>query len=298
MATSLFRLVAFTLVPLVALLFGIGMSAWYRTVLHERRFVLAGLLFALMAAHQGIELFQWTTGTDPHPSLLGETFETAVNLLAVASIAYIAGSLTDERRLATILADMHQFGFDAGAGNDSVAGASSRGPREEGLRSRFSSWFDDPVGDASSRTFGRRARIDEALERAVETLQRKYPIATFEIRSSAATEVVADDVYLQEILEILLEHLVTSNDASDPVVAASIDGRESSVSIRLTHNGTGFPDGIERFLGSDGEPDPAFDELVFVDRFVSRWGGSMRVDGEGPTLTLTFDRPRFAGLLG
>ncbi|MFB6131883.1 MAG: hypothetical protein ABEJ44_00580 [Halanaeroarchaeum sp.] len=301
MPAPVLRLIAFTLVPLVALLFGIGLSVWYRYVLRERRLLLAGLLFALMAAHQGIELVQWTRGGNPHLGPLAEGFETTVNLLAVAAIAYIAGSLTDERRLATILAETHQLPGDRDPDDetDPSPTASTPGGHARNLPARIAGLVDARAAETSPRTFGRRSRLDDVLDRAVETVQIRYPIATFDVRSSKATEVIADDVYLQEILEIILEQLVAFNDASDPVVTATVERENGTVAVTFSHNGTGFPREIERIVTEREDIDPEFAELVFVERFVSRWGGSMHVAVDDvPTLTVRFERPRFSDLLG
>lgn len=66
MPGELLELIGFTLLPLGALLVGIGLAPGASYVLRDRRVLLAGLLFALMASHQVTEIRRLFAGGDPH----------------------------------------------------------------------------------------------------------------------------------------------------------------------------------------------------------------------------------------
>lgn len=299
MPSELLELVGFTLLPLVALLVGIGLAVGASYVLRDRRILLASLLFALMASHQVTEIARLLSGGDPHQNFLGELFETAVNLLAVTAIAYIVGSLSEERRRTESLVEVQQSLFDdrpLRTRQQSVSG----GDATAGFRERISGLFGLKGGTTATLVFGQRSNVDEVLERAVDDARITFPIATFEVSATESVEVVAETTYLQEIFEILLEQLVLYNDTSDPVVTASVKERDGTVSVRFSHNGSGVPEDVRAVLESGDETSRTdLAELVFVETFVSKWGGSVSVgDGEDPGVTVTLATPRFGGLLG
>lgn len=315
MPGELLELIGFTLLPLGALLVGIGLALGASYVLRDRRILLAGLLFALMASHQVTEIRRLLAGGDPHQNLLGELFETAVNLLAVTAIAYIVGSLSEERRLKESLDDVQQSLFDDRPGRtrqQSGADGDDGATAGNGMRDAVSEWFGLKGGTAAALVFGQRSPIDEVLARAVNDARITFPIATFEVQQTESVEVVAETTYLQEIFEILLEQLVLYNDASDPVVTVSLRHRNGTVTVRFSHNGSGVPDDVRDVLETgDDTARTDLAELVFVETFVSKWGGSVTVEPgeeseeegmEGvaatePTITVTLATPRFAGLL-
>jgi len=210
------------------------------------------------------------------------------------------GSLTEERMLTESLADVQRRLFD---GRPTAVGpaASSQATAdaERRLRQQLSGLFG--LGSRSvPLAFGQRSRLDAVLGRAVEDARVTYPIATFAADTADDVEVVADDTYLQEIFEIVLEQLVLYNDTSDPVVEVAVRERDGRVDVRFTHNGSGVPEDVQTVLetGGDGSQ-PYRAELVFVETFVSKWGGSVDVTGgERPAITVTFATPRFGRLLG
>jgi hypothetical protein len=284
----------------VALLVGIGLAVGFSYLLRDRRILLGALLFGLMASHQVTEIIGYLGGADPHQNVLGETFETAVNLLAVTAVVYIVGSLTEERLLTESLADVQRRLFDArptavGPPTSNEAATDADG----GLRERLSGLLGFGGGTVPLAV-GQRSRLDAVLERAVEDARVTYPIATFAATTPDAVEVVADDTYLQEIFEIVLEQLVLYNDTSDPVVDVAVRERDGQVDVQFSHNGSGVPEDVRTVLetGGDGSR-PYRAELVFVETFVSKWGGSIDVTGgEQPAITVTFATPRFGRLLG
>lgn len=167
-----------------------------------------------------------------------------------------------------------------------------------GVRDRISA-----IGNAVSSVpgllaFGRRSRLDTVLDRAVEDARMTFPIATFTVQSPDGVDVVADEAYLEEVFEIVLERLVLYNDASDPHVEIRVGRADGGVEVRFGHNGSGLPESVGRVIESgDDVPDPEAAELVFVETFVTRWGGSTRVD-EDSSITLRFVRPRLPRLFG
>jgi hypothetical protein len=335
MPGELLELVGFTLLPLGALLVGIGLAVGASYVLRDRRILLAGLLFALMASHQVTEIRRLLAGGDPHQNLLGELFETAVNLLAVTAIAYIVGSLSEERRLKESLDEVQQSLLEDRPGRTrqkSVPNGDTGASAGEGMRNAVSEWFGLKGGTTAALVFGQRSPVDAVLSRAVDDARITFPIATFEVKTTEAVEVVAETTYLQEIFEILLEQLVLYNDTSDPVISVAVHHRNGTVAVRFSHNGSGLPDDVRGVLET-GEDTSRTDlaELVFVETFVSKWGGSVSVEEgvngaeereekqakkeaeEGaekgaeeeaedelvtePAITVTLATPRFAGLL-
>lgn len=299
MPADVWPIVVFTLLPLAVLLVGTGLAVAYSYVLRDARILLAALLFGLMASHQTVELLQWIGGVDPHQTVAGEAFETAVNLLAVAAVSVIAGSLTEERRLADSLADVQRSMFDVRPG--SVPGRSEHLADEErkrgGIRERLTGFLGKGGVATVPLVFGHRSRVDEVLERAVENARVTFPIATIEMEATAAIDVVAERTYLQEIFEILLEQLILYNDTSDPVIVVSVTRTDGDVAVEFSHNGSALPAEVRTVLesGSDDQ-ESGHAELVFVETFVSRWGGSIQIETDGgPTVTLTFAAARFAG---
>jgi len=301
MASTVFQLLVFTVLPLAVLLVGIGLSIGYAYLLGDRRILLATVLFALMASHQSTEVVEWFTGGNPHQNVLGEIFETAVNLLAVGTIGYVVWSLREERRVreslsefqGALLANRPRRPDDRATEPSSRSFAGVAGVFE---RSRTLSGIVGAI--ANALPFGQRSRLDEVLERAVENARITFPIATVELDAVAPVEVVADDLYLQEVLEVVLEQLVLYNDQSDPVIAVHVDAASTEVAVEFTHNGSGLPEDVRALLESDpGETRTDVAELVFVRTFVSKWGGRVTM-GEDPAdaaVTLHLAKPRFAG---
>lgn len=298
MPTELLSFVAFTLVPLAALLVGIGLSVGASYLLRDRRILLAGLLFALMASHQTTEVVAWLAGTVPYQNYLAESFETAVNLLAVVAIVYIVSSLTEERLLTESLADVqHQLieGRPGRSTREEGDAAVSPGNGAGGLRDRLSNLFglENVTGVVA---LGQHGRLDRVLGRAIEDARVTYPIATFDAQLDTPVEVVADEPYLQEVFEIVLEQLVLYNDTSNPIVEAEVREGEGTVAVRFTHNGSGVPEEVRAILESGaGSSHTELAELVFVETFVSKWGGSVAIDAEDTGITITFLTPRFSG---
>ncbi|MGM0398319.1 MAG: ATP-binding protein [Halobacteriota archaeon] len=302
MPSDVVLLVGFTLLPLAVLLIGTGLAVAFSYAVRDSRILLAALLFGLMASHQAVELVLWLGGGDPHQTVLGEVFETTVNLLAVVAVSVIAGSLTEERLLADSLADVQRSLFEVRPG--SVPGRSEHGDDLDGAGWNLRERIAERLGTGGTATvplvFGHRSRVDEVLERAVENARVTFPIATIEVESETGIDVVAERTYLQEIFEILLEQLILYNDTSDPVIEATLERTNGDVTVELSHNGSGLPADVRTILESgSADQESGHAELVFVQTFVSQWGGSVQVDtDEEPTVTLTFAAPRFAGFFG
>ena len=314
MPSELLELIGFTLLPLGALVVGIGLALGASYVLRDRRILLAGLLFTLMASHQVTEIRRLLAGGDPHQNLLGELFETAVNLLAVTAIAYIVGSLSEERRLKESLDDVQQSLFDdrPGRARRQSGANGNEGTTGKGIRDAVGELFGLKGGTTAALVFGQRSPVDDVLARAVDDARITFPIATFDVEQTESVEVVAETTYLQEIFEILLEQLVLYNDTSDPVVTVSVRQQNGTVAVRFSHNGSGVPADVREVLESGEDPSRTdLAELVFVETFVSKWSGSVSVeageetDAEGeegetatePAITVTLATPGFAGLL-
>ncbi|MFB6124794.1 MAG: ATP-binding protein [Halanaeroarchaeum sp.] len=300
MATTVFHLLVFTALPLAVLLMGMGLSIGYSYLLGDRRILLATLLFALMASHQSTEVVQWFAGGNPHRNLLGEIFETSVNLLAVGTIVYVVWSLREERRVRESLAEFQ--GTILGNRPQRPTGSSEeRGDPFGGLGAlvgRSERLSTVAGGLADVLPFGQRSHLDQVLEAAIENARLTFPIATFEREPVDPVEVVADSTYLQEVIEILLEQLVLYNDKSDPVIAVSVERERGGVFVRFTHNGSGLPENVRALLEShstDTSTDVA--ELVFVETFVTKWGGDIEIGTEGDetAVVLRLATPRFGG---
>ena len=92
-------LIAFsmTILPLLALIFGILVSLW-GAVRVDRWLLLGTVLLGLMGGHQLTEAYQLVLGGNPYPSLFGEGFETAVNLLAAGLLWVVTRRILTERR--------------------------------------------------------------------------------------------------------------------------------------------------------------------------------------------------------
>lgn len=303
MASTVFHLLVFTALPLAVLLIGIGLSIGYAYLLGDRRILLATVLFALMASHQTTEVIEWFAGGNPHQNVLGEIFETAVNLLAVVSIGYVVWSLREERRVRESLsafqgALLANRPRRPGGRTDESPGRSFAGLAGVFERSRTLTGIATAISNALP--FGQRSRLDEVLERAVENARITFPIATVELDAVAPVEVVADDHYLQEVLEVVLEQLVLYNDQSDPVIRVGVEEAHAEVAVEFAHNGSGLPESVRSVLES-GPSETGSDvaELVFVQTFVTKWGGRVTVGGDpaDTAVTLHLAKPRFVGPL-
>ncbi|MFB6093579.1 MAG: hypothetical protein ABEJ77_01375 [Halanaeroarchaeum sp.] len=291
MVESLAALLAFTIVPLAVLVLGVGFAIAASVALRDRRILLGGLLFALMASHQVTEVTSFLAGGTPHQNVLGELFESAVNLLTVTAIVYLVGSLGGERRLTESLATVQRRMVgertgpprDDGAENATVEGGKTEASGLDGLASL-------------PALFGHRSRVDATLGRAVDDARVTFPIATFDLEIRTAADVVAETTYLQEIFEIVLEQLVLYNDTSDPVVTATVEAAEGHVDVRFEHNGSGLPEDVCAVLESaEVESRPELAELVFVETLVSKWGGEVSV-AEDAAITVRLARPWLARL--
>lgn len=298
MPTGHLELLGFTILPLVTLVIGILLAVGYVVASRDRRVLLGALLFGLMASHQTVELVQWIGGVDPYRSRLGELFETSVNLLAVAAIGYIVLGLAEERRVSEAHESLQRSLLNGRPGTTTAPGRGESPPGGTGLRDRLGALGSMVSSAPGILAFGRRSRLDTVLDRAVADARITFPIATFDVRSPDGVDVVADETYLEEVFEIVLERLVLYNDASDPNVKIRVVRADGGVEVRFDHNGSGLPDSVRRLLESGTDaPDPETAELVFVETFVSRWGGSIRVDDDS-SITMRFVRPRLPRLFG
>ncbi|MFB6112671.1 MAG: hypothetical protein ABEJ58_01055 [Halodesulfurarchaeum sp.] len=291
MAESIGVLLAFTLVPLTTLVLGVGFAIAASVALRDRRILLGGLLFALMASHQVTEIMRYLAGGTPHQNVLGELFETAVNLLAVIAIVYLVGSLGGERRLTESLATVQGqlVGDPLGPSRKDTAETTGGSRDEDGS----GALTHDGLASLPA-LFGHRSQVDATLRRAIDDARVTFPIATFDLEARTSADVVAETTYLREIFEIVLEQLVLYNDTSDPVVSARVVAENGYVAVRFEHNGSGLPEDVRTVLESGATgTDPELAELVFVETLTSKWGGDVSVE-EDAAITVWLARPWLA----
>lgn len=281
MATNWLFGLGFTALPLLALLVGIATTVAFAYRLRDRRILLATLLFVLMASHQFTEVLQLLDGTDPHRNVAGEVFETSVNVLAVVAVVAVLYRLGSERRARTSLATVKDALLDNRP-------SQPEGDRPASAKPRSGAWISTlhrfpPVVQvvkeiARTLSIGKRARLDQALERATDTARLTFPIATFDLEPLPEVEVVANDTYLQEVFEVLFEQLVLHNDSSTPEFRIRAEDAGREVRVEIAHNGSPLPLRAKSLLEGNEQPDGVDTaELLFVETFVRNWGGDVDV---------------------
>lgn len=288
MAGDPLAFVVFTLVPLSVLAIAVVVSATYAVVLDDRRILLSTLLFLLMGFHQTTEVVQFLGDIDPHRNLLGEILETSVNLLAVGAIGYVIWSLQVERQTRERLTAVQESVFDA---EQDVNGHPVRDKPGIGARERSDTrgpdWMQAPIVGPlvgyvlTTLPLGNTANLEPVLEAAVRNVGITFPIATFRLGAVPSVTVFGDPTYLQEVIETILQQLVVYNDSSDPAIEIEVETHSKWVTVVLSHNGSELPSSVATAL--TGQADATTDddlELVHVQAFLARWGGSVEtVDG-------------------
>lgn len=103
---------------------------------------------------------------------------------------------------------------------------------------------------------------------------------------------VCGNAGLRSVVDNLLENAAEHNDASDPVVRASVDSDGETVRLVVSDNGPGIPDEQERTLFE--RPDDGGDGgLSLLLRLVEQYDGDVRVEDNEPrgtTFVVTFPR--------
>lgn len=295
MAGDPLAFVVFTLVPLSVLGVAVVVSATYAVVLDDQRILLSTLLFVLMGFHQTTEVIQFVGDVDPHRNLLGEILETGVNLLAVGAIGYVIWSLQVERQTRERLTAVQEsmFGPDHAVNGHPVRDAPEAGARERSDQ-RGPDWMQTPIIGPlvgyvlTTLPLGNTATLDAVLEGAVRNVGITFPIATFRLDAVPPVTVFGDPTYLQEVIETILEQLVVYNDSSDPVIQIELETYSKWVTVVLSHNGSGLPSSVVTALTGQADATTAGDdlELVHVQAFLERWGGSVETVEETVRVSL------------
>lgn len=291
MAVDPLAVVAFTVLPIVALGGGLVVSIWYAITI-DRRLLVGTALFALMGAHQLTEVWVLLTGGNPHTTHSGEVFETVVNLLTVATVLVLARRLEAERlrreRQAVVTSTLET---DSVPGDGGSASADTRhglfSPAVFGLPvlGRLVSWA------FATLPFGTTADLSVVVETVARNLQVTYPVTAVDRDRIEDVTVFAEPTTLEDILETVLKQFVVYNDSSEPSIRIAIDIERSRVRIRISDNGPGLPDAIaDQLAGTAVESERPDLELGAVHGLLEKWGGSIGVaDG---TVELTLLRPR------
>lgn len=277
---------AFTLLPILALGVGVLVTVVYSIALVDRRILLATALFVLMGFHQATELWQFLGGMDPYRNMVGELLETAVNLLAVGSIGYVLWSLETERQRREQLHLLQEStpGADERTGAGSVVAGGEDGAETARGRTVQQLLRTPVLGRVlgvlyATLPLGSTAAVDAVVDEAVRNAGITFPSAGFEVEAIPAVTVFADQTYLQEILETVLERLVVYNDASEPLVTVTGERSDSTVTLHLSDNGSGLPTEVAERLTAPPERAAEAGDLEpdYVHAFLERWGGSIAV---------------------
>lgn len=275
-------LIAFsmTILPLLALIFGILVSLW-GTVRVDRWLLLGTVLLGLMGGHQLTEAYQLVLGGNPYPSLFGEGFETAVNLLAAGLLWVVTRRILTERRhreqqavLARELSsDSRPVGGEAEVDDSGADGLFGLATSDLPLVGRFVT--------AAFRTLplGTTADLPSAIETAVRNLQVTYPATTVDRETVEELTVFAEPSTLAEIVETVLKQFVVYNDTNDPAISIAVSTRGSTAVVRIEDNGPGLPNAVaDQLAGQDEDSMAPNFELVPVHGLLEKWGGSITVE--------------------
>ncbi|MFW5921790.1 MAG: ATP-binding protein [Halodesulfurarchaeum sp.] len=291
MAVDPLVVVAFTVLPAVALGGGLVASVWYAVTI-DRRLLVGTALFALMGAHQLTEVWVLLAGGNPYTALSGELFETIVNLLTVATVLVLSRRLEAER-----LRRERQAVVTSTLETDSVPGDGGSGPEDtrHGLFSpavfglpilgRLVSWA------FATLPFGTTADLSVVIETVARNLQVTYPVTAVDRDRIEDVTVFAEPITLEDVLETVLKQFVVYNDSSEPTIRIAVDVEGSRVRIRISDNGPGLPAAIaDQLTGAAAESGRPNLELGAAHGLLEKWGGSIGVaDG---TVELTLLRPR------
>lgn len=291
MASDPLAVLAFTVVPTVALAGAIVVSAWY-TLRVDRRLVVGTALLALMSAHQFTEIWALVTGGTPHATVPGEFFETSVNLLAVASILVLGRRLETERRRLERQAVVTN---ELAGGPVPGARRVDSDPNQGGVFSPAT--FELPILERlfalafESLPLGTTANLGVVIETVSRNLQVTYPVTKVDREGVPDIAVFAEATTLEDVLETILKQLVVYNDSNEPTIHIAVETDGSRVRIRMSDNGPGLPEAVATQLaGTVADSERADLELGTVRALLENWGGSIGVvDG---TVELTLLRPQ------
>lgn len=293
MASDPLFVLAFTVVPFVALGGGFVVSIWYATRV-DRRLLAGTALFALMGTSQLTEVWVLLAGGDPHATLSGELIETTVNLLAVLVVLGLARSLEAEQRRRERQAVLtRELGGGSVLGEaESDSDVERRGlfnPTVLGLPvvGRVVAWA------FTSLPLGTTANLSTVIETAARNLQVTYPATVVDRDPVPDLTVFAEATTLADILETVLKQLVLYNDSSEPTIEITIETTGSTVRVRISDNGPGLPAAVADQLAGTADDSVGPDlELGPVHSLLEKWGGSIGVTDGAVELTLLRPRPQ------
>lgn len=127
-----------------------------------------------------------------------------------------------------------------------------------------------------------RARVDEAVHRALERWQERARAASSSLAGDGAdVAVVADPHDLDQVLDVLIDNAITHAPGTIEV-DAGVDGVRVRLSVR--DRGPGIPSAelprvAERFFrGRDAAPGGSGLGLAIASELAERWGGELRVN--------------------
>lgn len=306
--------VAYTVVPLVALLVAAVLSAHSIRRHGHAAHVLLVSIVVLMALHQVGELFGYVH--TPGESLLhvGELFETAVNLLTALAVSYVNRVEHLQTHLTQNLAALSRFlrhdlrnDLTVVLGHLAIVddraldqrSATSLMAADDVLR-RFAAKADRA---RDLETFIQRlpvdrdvVRLDAVLAETVATARARYDGAIVQTTGPDAVEVLAGDL-LGDVVTVLLENAVEHNDGPAPAVEVCVEETARTVTVAVHDSGPGIPDAQKAlFVDSDERDDHAHAEglgLFFVRVVVEEWRGSLsfRDHPAGSTVAITLPKP-------
>ena len=125
------------------------------------------------------------------------------------------------------------------------------------------------------------------VEGVVDRFEETYPDATFVVDASAPAVVLADDL-LMDVLINLVRNAVQHNDAAEPAVRVAVDVGPDAIVLTVTDNGPGVPDERKEAIFhrrvEDLHPYNAIGGfgLMFIDAEIGRYGGSVHVEDATP----------------
>ncbi|MDR5656702.1 hypothetical protein RH831_05855 [Halodesulfurarchaeum sp. HSR-GB] len=293
MAADPLAVVAFTVLPLTVLAGGFVLTIW-GAIVRERRFLIASLLFGLMGAHQATEVWLLLTGADPLGNVLGEVFETSVNLLAVLAVGVLGRRLQVERRKRERQAVVTR---ELGAGP--IPGATDRDTdTTHGALLRPATFHLPVVGRLASWAFvslplGTTATLSRVIETAARNLQVTYPAMKVDREAVPELTVFAEATTLVDIIETILKQLVLYNDSSDPEIRIQVATEGPRAIVEISDNGPALPAAVsEQLTGRATEAERPDLELGPVHALLEQWGGSIDVTDSTVELTLLRPYPR------
>ncbi|APE96032.1 histidine kinase [Halodesulfurarchaeum formicicum] len=293
MAADPLAVAVFTVLPLTVLAGGFVLTVW-GAVVRERRLLIGSLLLGLMGAHQVTEVWLLLTGANPLGNVLGEVFETSVNLLAVLTVGVLGRRLQVEQRKREQQAVVTR---ELGAGP--IPGAADQDTDRKHRSLLGPATFQLPVvGRLASWAFvslplGTTATLNTVIETATRNLQVTYPAMKVDREAVPERTVFAEATTLVDITETILKQLVLYNDSSEPEIRIRVRTEGSRAIVEISDNGPALPAAVsEQLTGRATEAARPDLELGPVHALLEQWGGSIDVTDSTVELTLLRPYPR------